>query len=938
MKQNKKHGHRENIRENIIDALIEAIEIFTSHEAITFEEVMTNGIRPIAETVGLDRVIFYRLVDSGQDKRFGQIYRWVMAEDGLASLDDELKILPNVPVLTRWLSIMAKGGSIRIRKSDMSEDEIVFLNSFGVKSILILPIFTHGEFWGAVSFQDHSNDRFFDEGCADLLLSAAQLCANSIIRAEMSKKAGEAISALTNREKMLDTLNKTAVMFLSQIEETFEAMMTAGVRMIVDMANLDRLSVWRNIAKSDGMHASQIYRWDRESGGTTVPTPGLEDVAYSKLAPSWENVLACGGTINSPTRLLPEPEASTMRMFGVMSVFAAPVFINNSFWGFVLFEDRHDEHDFEEEHSEMMRSAAFLCTNTVLRAETDRKITEANELLKIRLEQEELISEISRGFISSGDSETNVKEAIAKLGRYHGVSLVFIFNINYQRSEAQLAYHWSDDGDPPRMAEINLFGFMTSSFPDRLPENDTVPVVFCDDIAASPVQLFHSLLSVDVHAFICAPLYVEGLLWGMLCVEQCFTPRHWTENEKRFVSLTASTIAGVIMRDIYNKMLKDTLHKATAASRAKSEFLSNMSHEIRTPLNAIIGMTAICKNAADLERKNYALNKIEDASSHLLGVINDILDMSKIEANKLELSPAEFNFEKMLQKVVTVINFRIDEKRQKFTVHLDKAIPVILIGDDQRLAQVITNLLGNAVKFTPEQGHISLDTRLLAEEDSAGTEGSTGNEGYCMIQIAVTDSGIGISEEQQARLFQSFQQAESSTVRKYGGTGLGLSISKSLVEMMGGTIRLDSVPNKGSTFTFTVQMKRGAEKKIKHSNRSVNWSNISILAVDNDPDVLEYFREIVQNFGASCDTADNSKEALRLVDRNRNYDIYFVDCNMPGISGMELTSALKAKELNPHNAPVVMISAADWGDIAEEAKKSGVDRFLPKPLFPSAVS
>jgi len=170
-------------------------------------------------------------------------------------------------------------------------------------------------------------------------------------------------------------------------------------------------------------------------------------------------------------------------------------------------------------------------------------------------------------------------------------------------------------------------------------------------------------------------------------------------------------------------------------SKHKSAFLANMSHEMRTPMNAIIGMTNIGKTAVDTERKDYCFNKIEDASNHLLGVINDILDISKIEANKFELSLEEFSFEKMLKRVVNVVSFRVDDKQQKFSVHIDRAIPKNLIGDDQRLAQVVTNLLGNAVKFTPVQGSISLAARLVGEEN-----------GLCTIKISVSDTGIGISQ------------------------------------------------------------------------------------------------------------------------------------------------------------------------------------------------
>jgi signal transduction histidine kinase/DNA-binding response OmpR family regulator len=559
-----------------------------------------------------------------------------------------------------------------------------------------------------------------------------------------------------------------------------------------------------------------------------------------------------------------------------------------------------------------------------------KKMTEElkkqSELLKVRLEQQELISEISRSFVSSGESKTLVNEAIAKLGHYHKVSMVVIFSLNHERSDTRLEYFWASDNRRPRGAKLNLYELVKTSFPERMYDRATVPVLSCNDTATSNVEAFRELLSAEINAFICAPLYVEGRLWGILSVQQCLTPRNWTDNEKSFVAMTASTVGGAIMLDIYNSKLKDAVKKLTEASKAKSEFLSNMSHEMRTPMNAIINMTAIAKNTPDIEHKNYALEKIEDASIHLLGVINDILDMSKIEAKKFELVPAEFNFEKMLQRVVNVVNFRVEEKKQKLTVHIDKDIPKTLIGDDQRLSQVITNLMGNAVKFTPENGSISLKTKFLGEED-----------GVCTLQISVSDTGIGISAEQQKRLFQSFQQAESSTVRKFGGTGLGLSISKNIVEMMNGKILIESELGKGSSFIFTIQIQRGEEKKPSLREKATNWEIVRILAVDDDPDTLEFFTDVSQRFNLYCDTAPNGEYALSLVQEKGNYNIYFIDWKMPGMDGITLINAIKAMKRNPDSVIIIMISAVEWNEIKDKAQEAGIDRFLSKPLFPSAV-
>ena len=366
--------------------------------------------------------------------------------------------------------------------------------------------------------------------------------------------------------------------------------------------------------------------------------------------------------------------------------------------------------------------------------------------------------------------------------------------------------------------------------------------------------------------------------------------------------------------------------KAEQASRAKSSFLSNMSHEIRTPMNAIIGMTTIGSAAPDIEKKDYALKKIKDASTHLLGVINDILDMSKIEASKFILSLTDFVFEKMLQRVVDVISFKVDEKRQKMTVHIDPNIPRVLNGDDQRLAQVITNLLTNAVKFTPEEGVIRLDAILVSEIN-----------GVCTLQISISDSGIGISPEQISRLFSAFEQAEASTTRKYGGTGLGLVISQNIVEMMGGKIWVESEFGKGSTFTFNVRLARGKEDGQKQLlSPGLNINNIRILAVDDDSDVLEFFKEITKQLGIKCDTARGGIEALSLIAENGMYNIYFIDWSMPEMDGIELARNITSKGTD--NSVIIMISATDWNLIQRNAHEAGIRKFLPKPLFMSAIA
>jgi signal transduction histidine kinase/ActR/RegA family two-component response regulator len=439
----------------------------------------------------------------------------------------------------------------------------------------------------------------------------------------------------------------------------------------------------------------------------------------------------------------------------------------------------------------------------------------------------------------------------------------------------------------------------------------------------SPVEQ-ERLASCGIKSILVIPIILHDTFWGIVSFDDCARERTFSKDEEDILHSGSLLLVNAITRNETNLAFRDVAVKAEAASRAKSEFLSNISHEIRTPMNAIIGTITIAKTSSDPKRKDYCLTKIEDASAHLLGIINDILDMSRIETNHFELSIGEFDFKKMLRKATNIINFRVNEKQQNFTVHIDRYIPRRLAGDDMRIAQVITSLLSNAVKFTPDGGSISLDARLVKEDAGINT-----------IQIEVRDTGIGISEEQQAQLFTSFQQVESGASRRFGGMGLGLAISKRIVELMNGKIWIESALGQGAAFCFTIQVKTGREKMEFVLNPGADWKDLRILVVDDAPEIREYFREILQGFGAFCDTAAGGKEAMELITKNGPYDINFVDWKIPGMDGLELSRWIK--EGWADKPVVIMISAIKWIAIEEEAKKAGVDMFLPKPVFSSDI-
>jgi len=484
-------------------------------------------------------------------------------------------------------------------------------------------------------------------------------------------------------------------------------------------------------------------------------------------------------------------------------------------------------------------------------------------------------------------------------------------------------YEWSEGAEPSQGTKITIEVSYEEDLPGweaKLTKNECINNIVREMSEKEQKRLAPQ----GIFSLLIVPVFLHNEFWGFVGFNDCHRERLFTPNEESILRSASLLITNALMRNEMTQELTAALDKAFAANQAKSQFLSSMSHEIRTPINAIVGMTMIGKSAPNIEKKDYAFEKIEIASTHLLGVINDILDMSKIEANKLDLSNVEFDFEAMVKKVVNVIIFRVNEKGITFKLRLDPNIPQKLIGDDQRLAQVITNLLSNAVKFTPEKGSVTLNAQFMGEE---------GN--FSKIQVWVTDTGIGISPEQQKRLFQSFNQAENDTTRKFGGTGLGLAISKRIIELMNGDIWIESELGAGATFAFAIKLERAPEEQSPPVIIEKIEAAIRMLVVDDESDALEFFEVFAERMNLACDTASDSQEALRLLNRDKKYDICFIDLRMPVIDGVELSSAITATQAK--KPVIIIISAYDWNPVEQNAKAAGVNGFLSKPLFASDV-
>jgi len=366
-----------------------------------------------------------------------------------------------------------------------------------------------------------------------------------------------------------------------------------------------------------------------------------------------------------------------------------------------------------------------------------------------------------------------------------------------------------------------------------------------------------------------------------------------------------------------NKELKIAKESAEIATREKSSFLANMSHEIRTPMNAIIGMTYLINQTELTPTQKDYVRKIDISANALLGIINDILDFSKIEAGKLEIDNIDFDLHSVVENVTMLVELKAYEKGLEFVVSYDHSMNTNLHGDPLRLSQILTNLSNNAVKFT-EKGEVGIYISKVKEG---------------RFRFEVRDTGIGLSKEQQNRLFKSFSQADASTTRKFGGTGLGLAISKQLVELMGGEIWVESELGVGSSFIFEIDLEERSEAK----KETKYFNGKRALIVDDTPSWQFILSRHLKNFNIEVTTANSGDEALRILQTAEiPFDLIFMDWKMPKMDGLETTK--KIKEIQGELPPtVVMVSAHKQESVIEEAKNVGIEVYLQKPINPSLL-
>ncbi|MDR0455030.1 MAG: PAS domain-containing protein [Deferribacteraceae bacterium] len=674
---------------------------------------------------------------------------------------------------------------------------------------------------------------------------------------------------LQYHDNMLTAYKNIAIAF-SQNDKPFGDVITNIVSLVADAVSLDRVAIWRRWTKPDGSYASQIYRWDKDSGGSTLPTTKLDNIHYSKFAPDWDSIFSNGECLNGPVSQM--HGGDIFKEYGTISAFLSPVFVNSHFWGVTIFEDRHKELVYDKEQADIMKSAAHLCVNAIIRKEMMFEIAEQSDFNRIIFETAPI------GFAMFNENY-NLIDCNEYMSNMCGVSKEYYIEHfydllpKYQTNEVLSTHkaremmkrafngetvidewiHCKLSGElvPCEVTLIRIkrndkfigLGYVYDLHNIKKLEQsvieaedrvklilDATPmscnlwdrnlnIIDCNDAA---VKLFGAKDKQDYveNFFKFSPEYQpdgqRSIEKADMYLKKAFDEGgctcEWTHLfrdgtlipvEIKFARLEYKSdyivIAYMIDMREHKRMIDEiemALFKIQEANRAKSDFLSRMSHEMLTPMNAIIGIMQLFKHQSGTENIKEYIDKIDISSRYLLRLINDLLDMSGMEDGTFSLTKSVFSFNKMFRDVLKEVGYLAIERRQNLLYDLDTAIPSSLLGDSKRLAQVIINLLTNAIKFTPEQGTINFSASLLGKDNE-----------MAIIRVDVKDNGIGISEEEQNKLFSTFEQMDGGLTRKYGGTGHGLAFSKKIIELMGGKIWVFSENNKGSTFSFTCKIK-----------------------------------------------------------------------------------------------------------------------------------
>jgi PAS domain S-box-containing protein len=737
------------------------------------------------------------------------------------------------------------------------------------------------------------------------------------VESELEKLVQKRSAELEKHYFLLAIINDATTHLLKQDIEDYIGAVAQSMEKIALHLDIHRMTLWQNLRRADGkLCFRQICRWWSEDNPARLDGLPVDELSYQDSVPDLESPLSQGKIINGPVNALPRKTRLFMQRYGIVSILAVPMIVDDEFWGFVALENCKTQEHFSENDISLMKSWGHLAANAIRRNRQHRLENGINDAAALLLKSD------------AEDYENAISMSFETLRKHTAVDRFSIWQNHSGKDgglQYKMLYQWVGKGfsSIPEGASF-AYNEISPNFEALLSSGKCAngPITHFSGAARAHLEKF------GVQSELSVPIFLKGEFWGFVSYEDLTNQRYFTKEEESALRSWGLILVSVMQRGDIARDMRLTLEKFEAASQAKSIFLANMSHEIRTPMNSIIGFSELAMDGDIPSKTADYIGKILENSNWLLQIINDILDISKIESGKIELENIPFDLHELFATCRMIIMPKAEEKGIMLHFYAEPSIGRKLLGDPFRLRQIIINLLSNAVKFT------NVGTVKMA----AAIEGLP--NGDTTICFEIRDSGIGMTDEQIASVFAPFTQAESGTTRKYGGTGLGLAITKNLVEMMGGTLTVESTPKVGSIFRFKLTFKT-LEILDRDGYRELGGQQIEkplfkgeILICEDNKMNQQVICDHLKRVGLKTVVADNGRKGVdavrkRIQSGSPPFSLIFMDIHMPLMDGLE--AAQKIAELGS-KTPIIVVTANVMSQDKELYKIHNMHDCLNKPF------
>ena len=737
------------------------------------------------------------------------------------------------------------------------------------------------------------------------------------------------MSDIEKRDNLLNVINRVAATLLSTTDEkSFEESLLKSMEYIGRHLEADYVQIWPNIIIDDTLHFALEYEWRSEEGRKASPVAIGTSVPYNER---WKDLLGSGECINGPVSSLPKEEEELWNSLGITSTITIPLFYQEKFWGIFCADDCTKERYYSEGEVDILRSAGLMLVNAMKRNEQTNQIRNAHDLLNtVNSTATILLQSESEKF------DDTLQQCMSMIGKAVNADRVCIWKNKTIEGKLYCDLVYDLPGGTGSLISSDVA--VNISYDNNTPGwEEILSQGKCINATVSDLSQEEQLLlkAHGVKSLFVAPVFIQNEFWGYVGFDDYNNEKIFSEDEVSILNSSSLLIANALVR---NEMIMSIKY----ANDAKSSFLANMSHEMRTPLNAIIGLTDLSLESETLDRESHAtFEKVNDAGVTLLNIVNDILDISKIESGKFELIPSVYEIPSLINDTVTQSIMHKGEKPIEFVLDLNESLPTQLFGDELRIKQILNNLLSNAFKYTKE-GTVELKISCFWEGEEV------------WLAVSVKDTGVGIKPELIETLFDNYVQMDLQSNRRIMGTGLGLSIAKMLVEMMNGSIDVKSEYGKGSVFTvrfpqvFVSDAMIGREmannlknfryygNKRSEASKQVRISlpYARVLIVDDVETNLDVAKGLMKPYGMQIDCVTSGQEAIDAIKREAvRYNAVFMDHMMSEMDGIEATRIIR--EIDTEYAktiPIIALTANAVVGNDEMFLSKGFQAFLSKPI------